>query len=71
MRNMTHTLAMEWAKHGIRVNSISPGFVKAAKTYYVESALLGPQDEILWRHAPARNVAGARGRVCVFVERYC
>jgi NAD(P)-dependent dehydrogenase (short-subunit alcohol dehydrogenase family) len=38
VRNMTHTLAMEWAKHGIRVNSISPGFVKTAMTYYVEKA---------------------------------
>lgn len=36
VRNMTHTLAMEWAKHGIRVNSISPGFVKTAMTYFVE-----------------------------------
>ncbi|KAI6950626.1 hypothetical protein D0869_01667 [Hortaea werneckii] len=36
VRNMTHTLAMEWAQHGIRVNSISPGFVKTAMTYYVE-----------------------------------
>ncbi|KAL4868727.1 hypothetical protein BDV12DRAFT_169292 [Aspergillus spectabilis] len=38
VRNMTHTLAMEWAEHGIRVNSISPGFVKTALTYYVEQA---------------------------------
>lgn len=38
LRNMTHTLAMEWAKHGIRVNSISPGFVRTAMTYYVETA---------------------------------
>ncbi|OJD30718.1 short-chain dehydrogenase [Diplodia corticola] len=36
VRNMTHTLAMEWAKHGIRVNSVSPGFVRTAMTYYVE-----------------------------------
>ncbi|KAL1955184.1 hypothetical protein VTO42DRAFT_8949 [Malbranchea cinnamomea] len=36
VRNMTHTLAMEWAKHGIRVNCISPGFVRTAMTYYVE-----------------------------------
>lgn len=35
---MTHTLAMEWAQYGIRVNSISPGFVKTALTYYVETA---------------------------------
>ncbi|KAK1708347.1 hypothetical protein BDP67DRAFT_546949 [Colletotrichum lupini] len=38
IRNMTHTLAMEWAEHGIRVNSISPGFVKTALTYYVETS---------------------------------
>ncbi|RSL51515.1 hypothetical protein CEP54_011388 [Fusarium duplospermum] len=36
VRNMTHTLATEWAKHGIRVNSISPGFVKTAMTYFVD-----------------------------------
>lgn len=36
VRNMTHTLAMEWAKHGIRVNSISPGFVKTAMTQFVD-----------------------------------
>ncbi|TKW49051.1 NADP-dependent mannitol dehydrogenase [Colletotrichum tanaceti] len=38
VRNMTHTLAMEWAKHGIRVNSISPGFVRTAMTYFVDQA---------------------------------
>lgn len=38
VRNMTHTLAMEWAQHGIRVNSISPGFVKTAMTYFVDQA---------------------------------
>jgi len=38
VRNMTHTLAMEWAQHGIRVNSISPGFVKTAMTYYIEKS---------------------------------
>ncbi|KAF3935824.1 hypothetical protein ABW19_dt0206906 [Dactylella cylindrospora] len=38
VRNLAHTLAMEWAQHGIRVNSISPGFVKTAMTYYVETA---------------------------------
>ena len=32
---MTHTLAMEWAQHGIRVNSVSPGLVNTAMTYWV------------------------------------
>ena len=35
---MTHTMAMEWAEHGIRVNSVSPGFVRTAMTYYVETS---------------------------------
>ncbi|KAF2796897.1 NAD(P)-binding protein [Melanomma pulvis-pyrius CBS 109.77] len=38
VRNMAHTLAMEWAKHGIRVNSISPGFVRTQMTYYMNKA---------------------------------
>ncbi|KAJ5119214.1 hypothetical protein N7448_010920 [Penicillium atrosanguineum] len=38
VRNMCHTLAMEWSHHGIRVNSISPGFVRTAMTYYVEKS---------------------------------
>ncbi|KAK8054518.1 hypothetical protein PG994_009585 [Apiospora phragmitis] len=38
VRNMAHTLAMEWSQYGIRVNSISPGFVKTALTYYVETS---------------------------------
>jgi NAD(P)-dependent dehydrogenase (short-subunit alcohol dehydrogenase family) len=35
---MTHTLAMEWATHGIRVNSISPGFVRTQMTAKIEAA---------------------------------
>ncbi|RJE19568.1 KR domain protein [Aspergillus sclerotialis] len=35
VRNMTHTLAMEWAQHNIRVNSVSPGLVNTAMTYWV------------------------------------
>lgn len=35
IRNMTHTLAMEWAQYNIRVNSVSPGLVNTAMTYWV------------------------------------
>ncbi|KAK7179479.1 hypothetical protein DPSP01_012510 [Paraphaeosphaeria sporulosa] len=38
VRNMAHTLAMEWAKHGIRVNSISPGFVMTQMTSKIREA---------------------------------
>ncbi|KAI4286211.1 MAG: hypothetical protein L6R38_000107 [Xanthoria sp. 2 TBL-2021] len=38
IRNMAHTLAMEWAPHGIRVNSVSPGFVRTQMTTYMESS---------------------------------
>jgi len=40
VRNMTHTLAMEWAKYGIRVNSVSPGLVNTAMTYVRNSGPL-------------------------------
>ncbi|OTA60462.1 NAD(P)-binding protein [Hypoxylon sp. EC38] len=36
VRNLVHTLAMEWATFGIGVNSVSPGLVKTAMTYWVE-----------------------------------
>lgn len=35
VRNMTHTLAMEWAQYNVRVNSVSPGLVNTAMTYWV------------------------------------
>lgn len=37
VRNLAKTMAMEWALHGIRVNSVSPGFIATQMTtYYVE-----------------------------------
>ncbi|KAM3080895.1 hypothetical protein ACMFMG_004857 [Clarireedia jacksonii] len=35
VRNMCHTLALEWAQYNIRVNSVSPGLVNTAMTYWV------------------------------------
>lgn len=71
MRNMTHILAMEWAKHGIRVNSISPGFVKTAKTYYVEKAPDWGLKMSYYGSMPRLAMPQELGGVCIFVERYC
>ncbi|KAI1322422.1 hypothetical protein F5Y16DRAFT_413287 [Xylariaceae sp. FL0255] len=38
MTSMTRTLVMEWAQYDNHINSISPGFVKTALTYYVETS---------------------------------
>ncbi|KAL8851449.1 MAG: hypothetical protein Q9221_003628 [Calogaya cf. arnoldii] len=38
IRNITHTLAHEWTAHGIRVNSVSPGFVRTQMTSSIETA---------------------------------
>ncbi|KAJ5811921.1 hypothetical protein N7474_008222 [Penicillium riverlandense] len=35
IRNMTHTLAMEWAQHGNGVNNVLSGLVNTASTYWV------------------------------------
>ena len=37
---LTQTMAVEWAQHGIRVNAISPGYMKTEMTLSVMSHLL-------------------------------
>ncbi len=49
--NLTRTLAMEWARHGILVNCIAPGPVDTPEA----GARTWPTDEI--RHAIARSTA--------------
>jgi NAD(P)-dependent dehydrogenase (short-subunit alcohol dehydrogenase family) len=50
---MTHTLAMEWAPHGIRVNSISPGFVRTQMTAKIEAA---PDFQTKMKVSPVRSI---------------
>ncbi|KAF2762758.1 NAD(P)-binding protein [Pseudovirgaria hyperparasitica] len=59
IRNMTHTLAMEWAPYGIRVNSVSPGFVRTGMTYFVDRT---PDWEVKMRYY------GGMGRLAWPVE---
>jgi len=37
--NLAKNLACEWAPYGIRVNSLSPGFVKTDQTNYMDAKL--------------------------------
>ncbi len=40
VENLTRTLAVEWAKHGIRVNAVAPGTIKSSGTEQYGDALL-------------------------------
>jgi NAD(P)-dependent dehydrogenase (short-subunit alcohol dehydrogenase family) len=42
--HMTRTLAAEWARHGIRVNSISPGYTR---TMLMENLLATPEGKAM------------------------
>jgi NAD(P)-dependent dehydrogenase (short-subunit alcohol dehydrogenase family) len=64
IRNMVHTLAMEWAQYSIRVNSVSPGLVKTAMTYWVEQQPDWEQQLKYYGGIPRLAEV-----VCVFVER--
>ena len=39
VKHLASSLAVEWAPFGIRVNSISPGYLETEQTNYVESAI--------------------------------
>ena len=34
VENLTRTLAVEWSKHGIRVNAVAPGVIKTGTRQY-------------------------------------
>ncbi len=41
---MTHTLAMEWAQYGVRINSVSPGLTNTEMTHWFPKNLVGSND---------------------------
>ncbi len=58
--NLTRTLALEWASHGIRVNALSPGFTDTPAFRSQVGDLAGPAARVpLRRVASAEEVADA------------
>lgn len=55
VENMTKTLAVEWAAHGIRVNAVAPGVIKTTGTDQYPPELL----ERAARQAPLRRIGTA------------
>ncbi len=63
--NMTKTLAVEWARHGIRVNALAPGFIKSSGTdqYPSEIVAVAIKASPVKRGGTPDEVA----RLCVFL----
>ncbi|KAB8228957.1 uncharacterized protein BDW43DRAFT_303530 [Aspergillus alliaceus] len=63
IRNVALTLAMEWAQHSIRVNSVSPSLVKTAMTYCVPQQPDWEQQlkyyGEIWRFGEVQELGGA------------
>ncbi|MDW8361246.1 MAG: SDR family oxidoreductase [Myxococcales bacterium] len=56
VENLTRTLAVEWARHGIRVNAVAPGVVRTEGTMQYGDALL----EQARRATPLKRLADPR-----------
>ena len=50
--HMTKAQALEWARHGIRVNAICPGFIASEMT---DAYLASPAGQDMVRHIPQRR----------------
>ncbi len=57
--NLTKTLALEWAKHGILVNAVAPGVIKSSGLDTYPESL----KEIIWTEAPKQVPLKRMGEV--------
>ncbi len=57
LNQMTRAMALEWGRHGIRVNAVSPGWFTSRMS---EDIMTGPGGEILRQKNPMRRFAAAR-----------
>jgi NAD(P)-dependent dehydrogenase (short-subunit alcohol dehydrogenase family) len=49
IHNLTHTLAVEWGKRGVRVNCLVPGVTESTMQQIYESPRAADETRILWR----------------------
>jgi NAD(P)-dependent dehydrogenase (short-subunit alcohol dehydrogenase family) len=52
LRSIAKTVAMEWAEHGIRVNTVSPGFVLTQMSEHIKNAPDWDDKMKYWRGMP-------------------
>jgi NAD(P)-dependent dehydrogenase (short-subunit alcohol dehydrogenase family) len=65
VENLTRTLAVEWARHGIRVNAVAPGTIRSSGTVQYGEGML----EVARKATPVKRLGGVDevARVVVFL----